>query len=91
MTTAQLVNTGTDDLKEFSSRTYGAVMVGQVTTDGSGDAHINHPHGRAAFAACAIDESGAAWSATLAVTSDTTKIVIAGGGATVRYTVIAFF
>jgi hypothetical protein len=90
MATAQLVNT-VSGVKEMASRTLGFVVVAQVTTDGSGDAVIAHGLGRAPFAAFAIPEDGGAFATNLAVTGNTTNIVIAGGGNAVKYTVNAYF
>lgn len=87
----QLVGTA-----EYTSRSHGFVFVGQVTTDGSGDATVAHgmtqvdQAGKTPFVALAMPEDGNAVAGGLVVTADGTNIIIAGGGNAVKYTVLAF-
>lgn len=85
MATAQLTG-----MKEFSSRSMGEIYVGQGTTDSGGDLSLAHGMSHTPFAAVAIPEDGSAFATNLAVTADGTNVIIAGGGDTVKYTVIAF-
>lgn len=81
--------------KEFSSRSVGFVAVKTVTTDGSGDGSVAHGMtnedgtGKTPFAAFGVPLDGAdQQTATVTVTS--ANIVIAGGGATKVWTLVAF-
>ncbi len=85
MATAQLTN-----MKEFASRSMAEIYVGQGTTNAGGALNLAHGMSHTPFAAVAIPEDGSVFATDLAVTADGTNVIIAGGGSTVKYTVIAF-
>lgn len=75
-------------MKEFSSRSMGEIYVGQGTTSAGGALELTHGMSHTPFAAIGIPEGGTESGFTVTVSS--TKIIIAGGGNAVKYTVIAF-